>query len=217
MADTKQETTKAITRPKNAAVAYDMAVLVAPPPMTIVAPRFVTKAPTTIIVKISDDYFVRDVNTGDALFHIQTKTDVYVTKTLVDLRANLPVAVILEPVMTGRHRQKVYKPDMTPWFDILPHMTFVTNAADCDVEDCVTGETHSFGIDGNALMRKAVVSRNGVTIARMHKPKAITSKTYIIDMAAGVDMALIVLFCLGMDEASNIHLLPVLSCMPCSF
>ncbi|KAF0712593.1 Aste57867_4780 [Aphanomyces stellatus] len=205
--------------PTNAAEAFDKAILEPQSRIAVIHSNYVSASARSIVINVADDFTIRDAHTDAVLFRIAAKRDVYCTRTLVDVSSNMPVAVIQEPVLTGRHRQRVYTPEMEPWFDVVPHLTFVTNPADCDVVDCVTGATHTFSIGANALARKVVVTRLGETVAKMHKPKAIASKQYLVDIAPGMDMAFVALLCLAVDEASNIHLLPVMSMlyMPFSF
>ncbi|KAF0698576.1 Aste57867_10806 [Aphanomyces stellatus] len=188
--------------------AYDAAVLVpVKQPLAVIHSKFASPIPVTLIMKkklwswSGDDFSIKDLNTGVPYFKFDGSAFSFRDKkTLLDFKGN-PVAIMEEPVLSFTRWQEVFKPDMTKWFDITPRITMFENVLDCEVRDCVTGKKYVLGVQGNWLARKSVVTCNGVPIAKIRSPITYIRDVYYVDIAKGVDMALVVLLCMALDEA----------------
>ncbi|KAF0717597.1 Aste57867_2207 [Aphanomyces stellatus] len=105
----------------------------------------------------------------------------------------------------GLRQQKVFAPTIppTPWFDITPKITLFDCALDCVVVDCTTKLPHKLGIFGDWLSRKTVLTCDGAPIAKVLAGDSLLQDEYFVEVAPGVDMALVVLVCMALEEATE--------------
>ncbi|KAF0691111.1 Aste57867_17609 [Aphanomyces stellatus] len=190
--------------------AYDAAILLPlQQPIAVFHPKFAAPIPVCLHLKqklwswSGDDFTIRDPNTGTPYFRIRGDALSFRrTKTLVDFQG-APIAVMEEPVMSFVRRQEVFTPAMAKKFEITPRITMFDNVLDCVVVDCITGKTHVLGVQGDWLARKTVITCDGIPIAKVFSPINFVQDEYYVNIAPGVDMALIVLLCMALEEAAE--------------
>ncbi|KAF0717598.1 Aste57867_2208 [Aphanomyces stellatus] len=190
--------------------AYDAVVLLPlQQPISAIHPKFAAPVPVCLHLKqklwswSGDDFTIRDPNTNTPYFRIKGNAlSIRRKKTLLDFQG-ATVAVMEEPVMSFVRRQEVFTPSMSKMFDITPRITVFKNVLDCTVVDCVTGRTHVLGIRGDWLARKTVITCDGIPIAKVFSPLKFVQDEYYVNIAAGFDMALIVLLCMALEEAAE--------------
>ncbi|ETW00113.1 hypothetical protein H310_07529 [Aphanomyces invadans] len=188
--------------------AFDNAVLVPHKTVSIVHPKFASPVPVTLRIKekmwswSGDDFSIKDVHTDVPYFKVDGSAFSWrEKKTLRDYQGNV-LAYMEEPMMSFTNRQEVFTPDMRKWFDITPRITMFENVLDCHVVDCTTGQRYSFGISGDWLVHKSVITCDGVPVAKVSRLMSFTDE-YCVEIASGIDMAFIVLLCVALDEAGS--------------
>ncbi|RHY93390.1 hypothetical protein DYB37_002621 [Aphanomyces astaci] len=189
--------------------AFDHAVLVPHKPMAVLHSRFTAQCPVTLLIKqkmwsfSGDDFTIKDIHTGTPYFKINVSAlSLRQKKSLLDY-SGAQVAYMEEPVLSWTRRQEVYTPQKEKWFEIKPRLTMFSNELDCAAVDSVTGQTLHFGLQGDFIARKSVITCDGVPVAKIWKPIEFVRTQYHVDIAPGVDMALIVLLCVALDEATE--------------
>ncbi|KAF0719555.1 Aste57867_949 [Aphanomyces stellatus] len=126
---------------------------------------------------------VRDVDTGASIFRVDGDR-------LWD-RDGRACATM----RSGLVSRTVYGAADEPLFDISTG----TAAASCDVQDPVSGQRHAYSAVGTLSSSKAIITCDGVPVAKFrHNGSYHFGPCFDLDIAAGVDMALVVLLCLSL-------------------
>ncbi|RLO05663.1 hypothetical protein DYB28_001654 [Aphanomyces astaci] len=141
--------------------AFDHAVLVPHKPMAVLHSRFAAQCPVTLLIKqkmwsfSGDDFTIKDIHTGTPYFKINgSALSLRQKKSLLDYSG----------------AQEVYTPQKEKWFEIKPRLTMFSNELDCAAVDSVTGQTLHFGLQGDFIARKSVITCDGVPVAKIWKP-----------------------------------------------
>ncbi|OQR82651.1 hypothetical protein ACHHYP_15675 [Achlya hypogyna] len=190
------------------------AVVLVPPatPITAVDSKFVTLTPLSLNIRHNDwvntgEYTIKDVITGVAYFTVEgfffTAVD---RKTLKDVSGGNIATVETPPFGFGR--RDVYTTDAHGNSARLLYSFEVTNIfgstdLSCQMKDQVTGQTHTFTCLGSVGSWNLVIFCDGKPVAKYRSDWELGGDRYLVDIAPGVDIAMIVLFCVGIQEASE--------------
>ncbi|KAF0717599.1 Aste57867_2209 [Aphanomyces stellatus] len=186
--------------------AYNTAVLLpAQPPLMVIGADFLaTNEPVTTLYVLnnayswSDDFLtIKDRRTGVLVFQLKKGDGQHgFTKAVLDSTGQ-PVALVEATTRPGVH--EVMRPGRTKLFTVKAILTIFQSSLNCSVTDAATGQTHALGIVGDWTERRIVITCDGRPIAKVRNPDAITNVEYYVDVAPGVDMALIVLLVAALE------------------
>ncbi|KDO29521.1 hypothetical protein SPRG_05478 [Saprolegnia parasitica CBS 223.65] len=149
------------------------------------------------------DFLIRDADTGDVYFRIDAKAfSLRERKILRDYRGNV-IAVTKEDLFSFMLTQRVFSSEATD-HEILAIKTRLKMGfpeLECSVRNLSTGRVHELRCKGDWTSRRAIISiDNGVVIAKLRQPLELGGARYFVDVAPGVDIALVTLVCIAMDE-----------------
>ncbi|KAF0682340.1 Aste57867_25523 [Aphanomyces stellatus] len=159
-------------------------------PIAVLHPNVAVSVPVTFHMQrkawswSGNDFTVQDVQTGTAFFKLKDNAlSCRQTKTLLDMHG--ATIAIMEELIFSMRRHEVYSPTMTKWFEIAPQMVVFATQLSSFATDCVTRRRHS-------------------PRGQNFKPFELFHNEYYVDIAPGVDMALIVSFAWHLKKRSKI-------------
>lgn len=186
-------------------------LLVAPStPITAVDPRFVVKTPMRLCARYDwsseGPFCIKDVATGVPYFIVDGALGpCHNRKTLRDANGVTVAAMDLPLLSFGRRDVS----RINGSGEVTSHVfsfdtTFFLVCTDvrCEFVDLVTKQRHELTGSGSVGSWNMVFRCDGHVIATLEKDATLSEK-YFLHVAAGVDLALIVLLCVGAQEASE--------------
>ncbi|KDO34434.1 hypothetical protein SPRG_01569 [Saprolegnia parasitica CBS 223.65] len=185
-------------------------LLVAPlSPITAVDPRFVLKTPVRLHARYDwsseGPFRIKDVATGVPYFVVDGALGpCHNRKTLRDANG-VKVAVMDEPWTSGGRRDVSRingSGEASLVFSFDTTFFLVCTDVRCEFVDLVTKQRHELTGSGSVGSWDMVFRCDGHVIATFEKDATLSDK-YFLHIAAGVDLALIVLLCVGAQEASE--------------
>ncbi|KAJ3006952.1 hypothetical protein HKX48_009381 [Thoreauomyces humboldtii] len=192
------------------------------PPVTAIDPRFCNPQPTTLVLRekifsfSGDDFSIKDAYTGQPWFRIDGRSlSLRQKKTLLDVYG-APVANMKQELLAFVPNQKVFKggDSSVPLLDIRVHVTFMKPKLSVVFRDVVTGEECEVGCKGDWIARNCLIwvdrgrkgEMNRRFVANVTSPilegnnMFWDKQTYWLQVAPGMDLALLTLVCVALDE-----------------
>ena len=187
-------------------------LVVPPTPITAVDPKFVLKCPMRLNIRHNDwvnsgEFRVKDVATGIPYFLVDGVFWSFHNRKLLRDANGTEVATMEERSFSLGHRDvlrtngrgeatsHIFGFDVTNFFGC----TDLT----CEFVDLVTKQRHVLTASGSVGSWNMVFRCDGHAIAKFESDWTLSGDKYIVDIAPGVDLALIVLLCVGVQEASE--------------
>ncbi|OQR81614.1 hypothetical protein THRCLA_11568 [Thraustotheca clavata] len=192
----------------NAEVNY-VAIKNAPSPITAIDTKFLSTAPRSLNMKhkkwnLTGDYTVNDGLTGTPYFQVSGSFFTMVGRKVLRDGNRVEIAGIKSVPFTFGRREVYIVDEKTKSESFLFTMDVVDSLGSLELSasviDKVTGETHIVSCRGNQDTWNMVFYIDQSPVAKMRSKWEITGDRYFVDVAAGVDMALIALLCIGIQS-----------------
>ncbi|OQR81612.1 hypothetical protein THRCLA_11569 [Thraustotheca clavata] len=187
--------------------------IMAPPvPIAAIDAKYVSLAPMRLNIKHNDwnftgDYCIKDILTGIPYFQVDGSFFTMVDrKTLKDINGVNVATVETVPFSFGR--REVYTCDDNGYsakhiFSMEVTNLFGSTEMNASIVDRVTGVTHYLSCRGSVGSWNLIFYVDGNPIAKTTCQWEIDGDRFFVDIAPGVDIALIVLICVAVQEASE--------------
>ncbi|EQC38747.1 hypothetical protein SDRG_03711 [Saprolegnia diclina VS20] len=167
---------------------------------TFTAPRVVTlDVKCQIWSSLGKDFLIRDADTGEVYFRLEAKdSSFHDQKVLRDNRGNV-VAVTKEDLR--EYTQHVYSSEATDHelLAIKARHNVGYPELGCSVRNLSTGRVHELRCKGAWTHRAIISIDGGVVIAKIDQKFDLGGVRYSVEVAPGVDLALMTLVCIAMD------------------
>ncbi|KAF0682342.1 Aste57867_25525 [Aphanomyces stellatus] len=176
------------------------------PPVAVLDPAFVSTLPVSFYLQENlrllhgDLFVVQDRVSGVPYLQIKCQGAMFQHKHVFFDTMGTVVAIMEEPLVLFKQRRDVLKSDLTTWFYVTPGRCCGVSSLDCVAIDATSGEPRVFALHGQWRTHDAVFLCDDVPIAHVGCPQECSRGRYCVDVAAGVDVALIALLCVCMDE-----------------
>lgn len=200
------------------------------PPLAIIEQRFCLPNPVTLrlrnkLFSFSQDSDIRDPFTGILYFRVKGRVfSMKDKKTLLDF-ADVPVLNLQEPMFRWRKTYEISRGNdqVNRVMDVTLKFTFLKTKMGAVAVNISTGQQVALGVLGNWSSRNAIIwvdigntgdKESRIPIAKIYRPLNIQemifgAESYYIEIAPGVDIALIVALCVcvddHLDEQQNNH------------
>ncbi|EQC29356.1 hypothetical protein SDRG_12820 [Saprolegnia diclina VS20] len=167
-------------------------LVVPPTPITAVDPKFVLQCPMRLNIRHNDwvnsgEFRVKDAATGIPYSSWSTARS--------ERSFSLGHRDVLRTNGRGEATSHIFGFDVTNFFG----STDLT----CEFVDVMTKQRHVLTASGSVGSWNMVFRCDGHAIAKFESDWTLSGDKYIVDIAPGVDLALIVLLCVGVQEASE--------------
>lgn len=163
-----------------------------------------------------DDFKITDA-ANSAVVYFQVQGRVFSLREKKVLRDNMgvPVANMKEHLISFTPTFTVYAGDHSDreLCKFVSKFTFLKAKLSTHFNDVVTGVPHQIVLKGDWREKRCVVymgepKQGGVPIARVFRPLTgrsllLGQQDYIVEISAGVDIALVVIMCIALDEHSK--------------
>ncbi|GMH32452.1 hypothetical protein BSKO_00286 [Bryopsis sp. KO-2023] len=180
-------------------------------PLVAIDPRFITQEEVYLVLKekfsfSGDDFSIHDTN-GRHWFQVKGKTfSLRDKKTLFDV-ANVPVLTMHSKVFSLHSTQEIYRGQSTDLAATVKKKIKLSFNSSITVTVTYQGRTEILEIKGNFMDRAFIIMRGGQLIAKSTRTNRwgaaalLTDReTYFLEVAAGVDSALMVALAVSIDE-----------------
>ena len=200
---------------------YDEPLVPQMEPICAIEPRFClqTSVQLRLREKISsfsgDDFKVTDAATGVVYFQIRGKVFSLREKKVLYDNAGVPVLNLKEAMWSWTDKFTVFAVDHSDRQNckFRTRRTFLKAKISTTFTDAITGRPRLVVLKGNWRDKKCVVflgepKQGGIPIAKVYRP--LTGRSflfgvddYIIEVAPGVDVSLMVIMCICLDESQR--------------
>ncbi|KAJ3150439.1 hypothetical protein HDU86_006610 [Geranomyces michiganensis] len=195
------------------------------PGVSAVDPRFIAQREITLMIKekvlsfSGDDFTIKDTQTGQPYFKVDGRNFSLRSKKQFLDAYGLPVFNMKQKLLKLVATQNIYKGDSSDekLFVIESTFTFMKPKLHILFNDLVTGERCELSLKGNWIARECVIMLDrgckgpqnrqiiGYIASRLLEARNLLfdKQTYLLRIAPGVDMALMVAVVVALDEKAH--------------
>jgi len=189
-----------------------------PEPICATEPRFCLQTPVQLRLReklwsfSGDDFKITDANTGVLFFQCQGKVFSLREKKVLRDNYGQPVLNLKEQLLSFTDKFKVYAGDNSDReiCRLNSKLSFVKAKLTTHFTDVITHRQRGIVLKGDWRDKRCMIflgepKQGGIPIAKIYRPTSGRSllfgvDDYIVEIAPGVDIALMVIICIALDE-----------------